>query len=85
MEIVYTDEAIEDLLYWKNSGDIALQKRIKKLVENIKISPTSGIGKPELLKHNLKGHWSRRITQEHRLVYRIEADKIIIIQARYHY
>ena len=44
MEIVYTDEAIEDLLYWKNSGDISLQKKIKKLVENIKISPTSGIG-----------------------------------------
>ena len=85
MEIVYTDEAIEDLLYWKNSGDISLQKKIKKLIESIKLSPTSGIGKPELLKHNLKGHWSRRITQEHRLVYRIETNKIIIIQARYHY
>ncbi len=85
MEIVYTDEALEDLLYWKNSGDKIIQKRIKKIIENIKLTPTSGIGKPEALKHNLSGLWSRRLTQEHRLVYRIEKDKIIVLQLKYHY
>ncbi|HEY9560415.1 MAG TPA: Txe/YoeB family addiction module toxin [Anseongella sp.] len=71
MEVRYSDEAKADLKYWKKSGNKRIQKKISELIENIKIHPFEGIGKPELLKHNLSGLWSRRINREHRLIYEV--------------
>ena len=79
MEIIFSPRALEDLLFWKKSGNIAVQKKIEKLLLAIKISPFEGLGKPEPLKHNLSGAWSRRITQEHRLIYEISEQNEIII------
>jgi len=74
----------EDLAYWiKTDRRAAL--RTLELVEAILADPFAGIGKPEALRHELAGCWSRRITQEHRLVYRVTADRIYFLQARYHY
>ena len=85
MEVIYSPKAIEDLKYWKKSGNKIIQKRISALIDAIQQNPYGGIGKPEPLKYALSGFWSRRITQEHRLVYRIEGDVIEIAQLRYHY
>lgn len=85
MEIVLTKEAEKDLKYWKETNNKAIQKRITKLLESIIVTPFSGIGKPEVLKHNLSGCYSRRINIEHRLVYRIENDKIVVISIRFQY
>ena len=85
MEIRYTPEAEADILYWKKSGNIAVQRKITKLLEAIHTSPTNGIGKPEQLKHQLSGCWSRRINDEHRIVYKIFDDRIDIISLRFHY
>jgi toxin YoeB len=60
-------------------------KKIRELLENIQQTPFEGIGKPEALKHQLAGKWSRRITDEHRLVYKVEKEKIIVYQVRFHY
>lgn len=68
MEIVFSPEALEDLQFWKQSGNITIQNRIKKLLESIQETPFEGIGKPEALKHNWSGYWSRRINKEHRLI-----------------
>jgi toxin YoeB len=85
MEIRYTYEAEADIIYWKKSGNIAIQRKITKLLEAILVSPTTGIGKPEQLKHQLSGCWSRRINDEHRIVYKIFDDRIDIISLRLHY
>ena len=86
MEIGYTDEALKDISYWKKSGDKIIQNKIQKLIIAIQENPTEGIGKPEQLKHNLSGSWSRRINQEHRIVYEIKENNIIEIQSlRGHY
>lgn len=85
MEVVFTDTALEDLDYWKKSGQTTIQNKISSLLQNIRQTPYSGIGKPEPLKHNLSGYWSRRINKEHRIVYRVEDQKIIIISLRFHY
>jgi len=85
MEIRYTSEAEADILYWKRSGNIAIQRKITKLLEAILVSPTMGIGEPEQLKHQLSGCWSRRINDEHRIVYKIFDDRIDIISLRFHY
>ena len=74
----------EDYLYWQ-THDPQVMDRINKLLKETLRSSFIGIGKPEPLKGNLKGWWSRRITQEHRLVYRVEADMLIIMQCRFHY
>ena len=80
MEVIYSPKAIEDLKYWKRSGNKTVQKRITNLIEAIQQDPYKGIGKPEPLKYNLSGVWSRRITQEHRLVYEInERNEIVIL------
>ena len=70
---------------WKKSGNRAIQQRIERLLENICQTPYSGIGKPEPLKHELSGYWSRRITEEHRLVYSVNENRIIVISLRFHY
>lgn len=81
---VFQREFIEDLHYWvKTDRKTAL--RIMELTEAILRDPLEGIGKPEPLKHVLAGCWSRRITQEHRLVYRVSESRIDFLQARYHY
>lgn len=83
-EPYYTAQAKEDLAWWRRH-DPRILARIEALIADIRRSPFSGIGKPEPLRHHLQGYWSRRITDEHRLVYRVEAGTLYIAQARYHY
>ena len=85
MEIVFSPESLEDLLFWKKSGNLKIQNRISELLESIKQNPYQGIGKPEALKSNWSGYWSRRINKEHRLIYKTENERIIIAQLRGHY
>jgi len=85
MEINWTKNAADDLAFWKKN-DSKIVNRIKELIESIKIDPFSGIGKPEPLKYNLSGCWSRRITGDNRLVYRVkDKNEAVILQCRYHY
>lgn len=80
MEVIYSPKAIEDLNYWKKTGNKAIQKKITNLILAIQENPYEGIGKPEPLKYNLSGAWSRRINHEHRLVYEVnERNQIIIL------
>ncbi len=80
----WTDEAWSDYIYWQ-SQDKKTLKRINKLINDTKRSPFEGIGKPEPLKENLTGFWSRRIDDTNRLVYAVENSAIVIISCRYHY
>ncbi len=84
MRFVSTTHAWEDYVYWQSS-DRSMLKRINRLLEDIARDRFEGIGKPEQLRHALAGAWSRRIDEEHRLVYLVEGDDIVIIQARFHY
>ena len=84
MKIVFLDQAWEDYLYWQNM-DKAMLKKINALVKEIERMPFEGSGKPEPLKHSLTGLWSRRINLDHRLVYKIENEAVVIYQCRYHY
>lgn len=84
MKVRFTESAARDLAFWKDTNP-AVVSRIRALVESIQSSPFTGIGKPEPLRHDLAGCWSRRINREHRLVYRIENGEIVIIQCRFHY
>ena len=85
MEIVFLPTALDDLQFWKQSGSTIILKRIRQLLEAIQVSPYTGIGKPESLKYNLAGKWSRRINQEHRLIYKVENNQITVYSLRYHY
>ena len=80
----WTDEAWKSYIYWQ-SQDRKTLKRINKLIQNIKRHPFEGIGKPEPLKENLSGFWSRRIDETNRLVYVVDDENITIISCRYHY
>ncbi|MBR0573882.1 MULTISPECIES: Txe/YoeB family addiction module toxin [Pasteurellaceae] len=84
MIVCFTDKGWEDYLYWQETDKKTL-KRINSLIKEIKRSPFIGKGKPEPLKHSLSGFWSRRITEEHRLVYRVSEDALSIVACRYHY
>ncbi len=84
MELVWQTNAWEDYLYWQTQDKKILQ-RINELIKDTLRSPFKGIGKPEPLKGDLSGFWSRRITDEHRLVYTIKEERLHIIQCRYHY
>ena len=84
MKLVFSDEAWEDYLYWQKQ-DRKMVERINKLIQEVKRDPFSGVGKPEPLKHALAGFWSRRITDEHRMVYRVVGTSLQIAQLRYHY
>ncbi len=84
MKLIFSERAWEDYLYWQQT-DRKILKRINELIREIRRSPCEGIGKPEPLKHALSGYWSRRINDEHRLVYRVEGNAILIAQVRYHY
>ena len=84
MKLVFSEQAWEDYLYWQKA-DKKLLERINTLIKEISRSPFAGIGKPEPLKNALTGYWSRRINDEHRIVYRISDGSILIAQLRYHY
>ncbi|MHB1657166.1 MAG: Txe/YoeB family addiction module toxin [Burkholderiales bacterium] len=84
MPIKFSDPAWEDYLFWQ-AKDKAVLKRIHALLRDIQRTPFEGIGKPEPLKHNLAGFWSRRIDEQHRLVYAMQDDTILVAQCRYHY
>ena len=84
MKLIFADEAWEDYLLWQKQ-DKRMVERINKLIAEIKREPFTGIGKPEPLKHALAGYWSRRINDEHRLVYTVKTSDVIIIACRYHY
>lgn len=84
MEILWQTNAWEDYLFWIKN-DSAIFNRINELIKDIERSPYKGIGKPKVLRGDLSGFWSRRITQEHRLVYRVKKKQVYIIQCRFHY
>lgn len=84
MKISFQDDGWTDYLYWQQNDKKTL-RRINTLIKEICREPFSGIGKPEPLKHSLSGYWSRRINDEHRIVYTIKDGSVIIIQCRYHY
>lgn len=84
MRLVWDESGWEDYLHWQTS-DRQILRRINKLVDACLRDPFGGIGKPEQLKYGASGAWSRRITDEHRLVYLVADDDLVILQARYHY
>ena len=84
MKLVFAEQAWEDYLYWQ-AQDKKMLKRINALLKEIMRTPFEGTGKPEALKHALAGYWSRRIYEEHRLVYKTLPEEIWIAQLRYHY
>jgi toxin YoeB len=83
-KIAFLPRAFEDFNGW-TAEDKKIYARIVKLIKDINRSPFSGLGKPEPLKHELKGLWSRRITSEHRLVYKVTDEEIVIVSCRFHY
>jgi toxin YoeB len=84
MILSFSDDAWEDYLYWQQY-DKKILKRINRLIKEIQRTPFEGIGDPEPLKYNWSGYWSRRISIEHRLVYKVADRAILIAQCRYHY
>ncbi len=84
MKLTFTDEAWEEYLYWQIK-DKKILKKINNLIKDTKREPFDGLGKPEPLKHELAGYWSRRISQEHRLVYEVFEESILVVSCRYHY
>ena len=85
MEVVFSANAISDLKYWKTTGNEKVLKKIRQLIQSIQEDPFHGTGKPEPLKHNYSGMWSRRINREHRIIYEIEADQITVHAIKEHY
>lgn len=84
MNKVFSEAAWEDYLYWEQT-DKKIFKRINQLIKDIDRNGHEGIGKPEALRHEMQGFWSRRINTEHRLVYAIDENSILIAQCRFHY
>jgi len=84
MIVSFSDDGWDDYLYWQQN-DKQILKKINRLIKEIKRDPFEGIGEPEPLKYNWSGYWSRRITLEHRIVYRVSGDNLMIAQSRYHY
>ena len=84
MKLIFSEHAWEDYLYWQRT-DRKILDRVNKLIKEVQRSPFEGTGKPEPLRHGLSGYWSRRITDEHRLVYKVDKDSLFIVQLRYHY
>lgn len=85
MEIAFTERAQNDLKYWRDINDAKIQERISVLLKSIMETPFTGIGKPEPLRYDLSGYWSRRISKEHRLVYGVQRGIITVISLRFHY
>ena len=84
MRLVFTPRGWDDYRYWQDT-DKAQLRRLNRLLDEVVRSPFSGIGKPEPLRQALRGCWSRRIDDEHRLVYLVDQDDLVVLQARYHY
>ena len=84
MKLTFSENAWEDYLYWQKT-DKKVIRRINLLIKEIQRTPFEGIGKPEPLKHSLSGYWSRRITDEHRIVYKVTESSLLVAQLRYHY
>jgi len=84
MILSFADDAWDDYLYWQQN-DKKILKKINRLIKEIQRDPFEGIGEPEPLKYNWSAYWSRRITIEHRLVYKVTDDALLIAQCRYHY
>jgi toxin YoeB len=84
VRLIFSDHAWEDYLYWQ-STDRKILRRINTMIKETVRNPFEGIGKPEPLKYALSGYWSRRITDEHRFVYKVSEDSVHIAQLRYHY
>jgi len=84
VKVLFDEDAWNDYVYWQKT-DHAIVQRINVLIKEIQGTPFEGVGKPEALKHALSGYWSRRITDKHRIVYRIKDDCVLIAQLRYHY
>lgn len=84
MRLVFTPHGWDDYQHWVQSDRTTL-KRVNRLIDDALRDPFTGIGKPEQLRHVLSGAWSRRITEEHRLVYLVDGEDLVILQARYHY
>lgn len=85
MEIIYKEDAVDDLQFWKRSGNVSVQKKIANLIADIAAHPKTGIGKPEELKHELSGLWSRHIDRKNRIVYQIFETKVHILSLKGHY
>ena len=84
MKLVFAEAAWQDYLYWQKQ-DRHMVERLNQLIRETQREPFVGVGKPEPLKHALAGYWSRRINDEHRMVYKVEGDALLIAQLRYHY
>jgi toxin YoeB len=84
VKIIFSSQSWEDYLYWHRT-DKQIFKRINALIKDICRDPHKGKGKPEPLRHALSAHWSRRINDEHRIVYKVKEDSLFIVQIRYHY
>ncbi|MBW8878153.1 MAG: Txe/YoeB family addiction module toxin [Acidobacteria bacterium] len=84
MKLIFSEQAWEDYLYWQKT-DRKVLARINNLIQKIQREPFGGVGKPEPLKHAFTGYWSRRINDEHRIIYKIRDDSVLIAQLRYHY
>lgn len=84
MKLVFVDESWEDYLYWQKTDKKKL-KRINELIKDISRQPFDGLGKPEPLKFKYSGFWSRRIDDEHRLIYAVRDEEIVIVKCRFHY
>ena len=84
MRLVFTPHGWDDYLHWQKADRTTI-KRINRLIKDTLLDPVAGIGKPEALRHVLAGCWSRRIDEEHRLVYMMQGDDLVILQARFHY
>lgn len=87
MEIIFSPQALQDRDYWKQTGNVSVMKRITALLTDIQLHPFTGIGKPEPLKGDLEGMWSRRINKEHRVVYSVAKGviSVFILSMRFHY
>ena len=84
MKLIFAEQAWEDYQYWLQT-DRKITRRIHELIKDATRNPFEGIGKPEPLRHALAGYWSRRITEEHRMVYKLESGNLLLAQLRYHY
>ena len=84
MKLIFSEHAWEDYQHWVRTDRQTL-KRVNRLIQEIVRDPFSGVGKPEPLQHGLSGYWSRRLNDEHRIVYRMTEDAVLIAQLRYHY
>ena len=84
MKLVFSERAWADYLHWQKT-DRKVMLRVNQLLQEIQRDPFKGIGKPEPLRHALQGYWSRRINDEHRIVYKIQDDSLLIAQLQYHY